>query len=180
MRIISGTARGTKLETLEGNETRPTIDRVKEGIFSSIQFIIHGANILDLNAGSGQLGAEALSRGATKAVFVDQKQKAVEIIIKNLKQASLFQKSKVLNMGASEYLLATKDTFDIVFLDPPYNQGTIQEILPLLVKKLNNNAVVLCETEKNCDLPQMVDTLVLKKVYKYGSVQVTKYINVLD
>ena len=125
MRVISGTARGTKLESLEGLSTRPTIDRVKEGIFSSIQFVVPGAKVLDLFAGSGQMGIECLSRDAVKGVFVDSNKDAVNIVIKNIKACGLFDKARVVNMTAEDYLRTCKEEFDIIFLDPPYNMGIL-------------------------------------------------------
>ncbi|MEG2769677.1 MAG: 16S rRNA (guanine(966)-N(2))-methyltransferase RsmD [Oscillospiraceae bacterium] len=176
MRVISGSARGTKLETLEGDDTRPTIDRVKEGICSAVQFILPQASILDLFAGSGQMGIEALSRGAKNAVFVDDNRAAVDIIIENLKKVKLFPQSKVLNMSAEQYLTASSDKFDIVFMDPPYNNNTVNKILPNLFTRLNENAVVFCETELTAELPQSLGNLEKQKTYKYGKVLVTKYI----
>ena len=128
MRVISGTARNKPLLSVEGMDTRPTIDRVKEGVFSSIQFIIPGAKVLDLFSGTGQMGIECLSRGASFGVFVDMAPKAVDVTTKNLKNCGLFDKARVVNMVSQDFLRTTKDNFDIVFLDPPYNMGILDEI----------------------------------------------------
>lgn len=175
MRIISGDARGIKLQTLEGDETRPTIERVKEAMFSSIQFITPGAMVLDLFAGSGQLGIEALSRGAKSCVFIDQSRDAVAIIQSNLKAASLYEKARVASAEAVSYLKACKEKFDIAFIDAPYNKDILPQILPLLAPLMSENGVVLCESEKTAKLPQQAGTLALKKQYKYGIVLVTRY-----
>lgn len=178
MRVIAGSAKGMPLKTLEGLDTRPTIDRVKEGMFSSIQFLLPGAKVLDLFAGSGQLGIEALSRGAEKAVFTDQNPAAAKIVIQNLKSTGLFKKSRVVNMEAQQFIAGSTDIFNIVFMDPPYNNGIVQKMLEILPPLLSNGAIVLCETELGCDLPQTAGTLEKKKSYKYGKVLVTKYINI--
>ena len=175
MRVISGDARGTKLEALEGMETRPTIDRVKEGIFSSIQFIIPGAKVLDLFAGTGQMGIEALSRGASFGVFVDSAREASNVVTNNLKACGMFGKSRVANMTAQDFLRTTKDKFDIVFLDPPYNMGILDEILPKVCEILNESGIIVAESEIGYALKDMPQSLELVKQYKYGKVLVSKY-----
>lgn len=176
MRVIAGSARGTKLETLPGEEiTRPTIERVKEGMFSSIQFQVPGAVVLDLFAGSGQLGIEALSRGAARCIFCDENRQAAEIVQRNCRAAGVFANSKVVSMQAMALLSGTKEKFDLVFLDPPYRHGMLQAILPAVAKVTQQGGIVLCESELDADLPQEVAGLELKKQYKYGTVRVTKY-----
>ncbi len=151
MRVITGTARGTKLEALEGEATRPTSDKVKEALFSMIQFDIEGRAVLDLFGGSGQLALEALSRGAARATIIDQSRDAVEIIIANAKKTHLFDKCRV---SASDYAsfirgAAGRETYDIVFLDPPYEGG----FLPAALEKLHNaglfavGAHIVCECD---------------------------------
>ena len=176
MRVISGTARGTKLESLEGLSTRPTIDRVKEGIFSSIQFAVPGAKVLDLFAGSGQMGIECLSRGAAQGVFVDSNRDAVNIVIKNIKTCSLFDKSRVVNMSAQDFLRTTKDEFDIVFLDPPYNMGILDEIMEKVYQITAPGGIIMAESELGWKLKKEIPGLETKKQYKYGKVLVTKFI----
>ena len=175
MRVISGSARGTKLESLEGLSTRPTIDRVKEGIFSSIQFVVPGARILDLFAGSGQMGIECLSRGATKGVFVDSNRDAVNVVIKNIKACNLFDKARVVNMTAQDYLGSCKDEFDIIFLDPPYNMGILDEILEKVYQITAPGGIIIAESELGWKPATEIDGLEMVKQYKYGKVFVTKF-----
>ena len=151
MRIITGTARGTKLVTLEGEATRPTIDKVKEALFSMIQFDIEGRNVLDLFAGSGQLGLEALSRGAAKATFIDESRQAVDVVIDNAKKTHLFDKCRISASGAIPFLksAAGKESYDIVFLDPPYGSDLLAQALKQLSdgKVLAPGAIIVCECD---------------------------------
>ena len=121
MRVIAGEARGRSLEALPGTDvTRPTVSQVKEAMFSIVQFDLPGARVLDLYAGSGQLGIEALSRGAARCVFLDENREAVNIIMRNCKACGVFDRSRV-NIGeAARYLSACREQFDIVLLDPPF------------------------------------------------------------
>jgi len=176
MRVISGTARGTKLESLDGLSTRPTIDRVKEGIFSAIQFVIPGAKVLDLFAGSGQMGIECLSRGAQKGVFVDSNRDAANIVIRNIKACSLFDKATVVNMAAQDYLRTAKDSFDLVFLDPPYNMGILDEIMEKVYQITEPDGIIMAESELGWSLKKEIPGLREVKKYKYGKVLVTKFI----
>ena len=127
MRIITGSARGTKLATLEGDATRPTTDRVKEALFSMIQFDIEGRNVLDLFGGCGQLALEALSRGAAKATIIDQSRDATNIIIENAKKTHLFDRCRISTADYTSFIrgAAKKEKYDIIFLDPPYNTGLL-------------------------------------------------------
>ena len=121
MRVIAGSARGVKLATLPGGDvTRPTQDRVKEGMFSAVQFLLEGARVLDLFAGSGQLGIEALSRGAARCVFIDENRAACAVVRQNLKAAGLYEKASVAESSAERYLAACRESFDLILLDPPY------------------------------------------------------------
>lgn len=149
MRIITGSARGTKLTTLEGDATRPTTDKVKEALFSMIQFDIEGRAVLDLFAGSGQLGLEALSRGAVRGTFIDESRAAVDVIIDNAKKTHLFDRCRVSVSGAVPFLksAAGRETYDIVFLDPPYASGLLKESLALLPSILAPGASVVCECD---------------------------------
>ncbi|MBR4960038.1 MAG: 16S rRNA (guanine(966)-N(2))-methyltransferase RsmD [Clostridia bacterium] len=151
MRIITGTARGTKLATLEGEATRPTIDKVKEALFSMIQFDIEGRNVLDLFAGSGQLGLEALSRGAAKATFIDESRQAVDVVIDNAKKTHLFEKCRISASGAIPFLksAAGKEKYDIVFLDPPYGTDLLAQALKQLSdgRVLAPGAIIVCECD---------------------------------
>ncbi len=176
MRVITGTARGRKLITLEGNDVRPTTDKVKESIFSMIQFQIPGATVLDLFAGSGQLGIEALSRGALKAYFVDKSKASINTIVQNIELTEFNDKSKVVYMDSVDFLRSTSEKFDIVFLDPPYEKGILEEILPQIEKCVKNGAKVICEHEQRLELPEKVGTLHLKKKYKYGKIEISQFI----
>ena len=150
MRIITGRARGTKLVTLEGNNTRPTSERVKEAVFSMIQFDIEGRNVLDLFAGSGQMGLEALSRGALKATFVDNSRAAVAVIGQNVAKTRFEKESTVVLSDAESYLKRIKgrEKFDLVFIDPPYAAGVQAEMLELLLELelLKPTSTVVCES----------------------------------
>ena len=172
MRVITGTARGMKLRTLEGLDVRPTTDQVKESIFSIIQFEIEGAKVLDLFAGSGQLGIEALSRGAGSATFVDSSKKAIDVVRENLEHTKLSH-AIIKNEDSLGFLKLTKDVFDIAFLDPPYGKGLIDKALPLLVPHMSSGAVIICETSKEETLPDSVENFVKAKEHVYGKIKLS-------
>ena len=152
MRIITGKARGTKLNTLEGLNTRPTSERTKEAVFSMIQFDIPDSNVLDLFAGSGQMGLEALSRGAKKATFVDNSKSAINVINQNVKKTHFENESLVIASEFDPYLtrVAGREKYDLVFLDPPYASDFLKNALKCLIKYnlLSKNATVVCESGK--------------------------------
>lgn len=175
MRVITGTARGRKLETLEGEAVRPTTDRVKEALFSIIQFQLEGRRVLDLFAGSGQLGIEALSRGAAEAVFIDSSRAAVETVKRNLIHVKLADKAQVLLTDAYTFLANSQKPFDIALLDPPYGKGLLQEILPRLARWMNPGGVILCESPLAEELPQTAGEFSIAKEYKYGKIKLTSY-----
>ena len=129
MRVITGSAGGRRLLELEGLETRPTTDRVKEGLFSALQFDIEGRRVLDLFAGTGQMGIECLSRGAAAAVFVERRKDAFELVKKNLALTNLQDRATVINGDARDFVVRTGERFDLVFLDPPYASGLLEELL---------------------------------------------------
>lgn len=150
MRIISGTARGTNLETLEGNNTRPTLDRVKEALFNIIQCKVPEAKALDLFSGSGALGIEALSRGAAFCVMCDKEYEAIEIINKNLKKTHLEQKAKIIKNDYKKALNLLKgQKFDLIFIDPPYAKDlavdSIKNIIELNL--LADDGIIILETD---------------------------------
>ena len=136
MRIITGKARGVRLATLEGQNTRPTSERAKEAIFSMLQFEISGASVLDLFAGSGQMGLEALSRGAERAVFIDASREAMEIVKKNARSTGFFDKSHFLVSDFRNYIrkASGREHFDLVFIDPPYELKCCAEAAGLLAR----------------------------------------------
>ncbi len=168
MRIITGKARGTNLFTLEGETTRPTSDRVKEAVFSMLQFEIEGRTVLDLFGGSGQLALEALSRGAASAVISDSAKAAVEIIKKNAEKTRLSSDCTILQADWKDALRRMSGKkFDIVFLDPPYKLGMIPEVLTVLYPYLKPTSVVVCESGN--DISDRIDERYdIKKRSKYG------------
>lgn len=144
MRVVAGTARSILLETPAGNDTRPTTDRIKETLFNMLQPYVPGAAVLDLFAGSGGLGIEALSRGADYACFVDMSREAVRCITGNVKRARLEDKADVLLMDYRNALLKLKTMgkgFDLIFLDPPYGKGLEYQALELL----NETGLAVCD-----------------------------------
>lgn len=175
MRVITGTARGRKLTTLEGMDVRPTSDLVKEAMFSAIHFEVEGARVADLFCGSGQLGVEALSRGAAYCTFVDQSRAAQDITRQNLQDTGLAKNSKVAAMDVLSFLKSTKGPFDIALLDPPYGQGLPEQVLPLLVEKMSDGGAILCETDRHDPMPEQVGDFVMKKTYRYGRIKLTLY-----
>ncbi len=175
MRVITGKARGAKLISPEGQETRPTTDRVKEAMFSIIQFELEGARVLDLYAGSGQLGIEALSRGAQSCVFIDSSRANVELIKTNLSKTGLSQQARVAAMDATSFLKNTHDVFDIILLDPPYSMEGIADVLDLCAFHISDVGVLLCETGKRVDLPDSAGKLTIKKEYRYGITRLQVY-----
>ena len=175
MRVITGTARGCRLTTLPGEDTRPTTDKVKEGLFSAIQFDIEGRRVLDLFAGSGQLGIEALSRGATGCVFVDRNPEAVAVIKQNLLKTGLSSQSQVVATDALSYLERPKDAFDLVFLDPPYSAGLLPTTLEKAANHVNDGGILICESDEDTVLPDKVDRFTLDHVRRYGRVHIWIY-----
>lgn len=173
MRIITGTARGTKLETLDGTATRPTTERVKEAVFSMIQFEIEGRRVLDLFGGSGQLALEALSRGAAGACICDSSAEAVRIIKENAKKTHLFEKCVILNTDAERMIKNSKDRFDIVFLDPPYASGLAQKALELLAERnmIADAGLVICET--SAELEKIPEGFSVRRTARYSRTYIT-------
>ena len=151
MRIITGSARGIALETPPGEATRPTSDRVKEALFSMIQFDIEGRRVLDLFAGSGQLGLEALSRGAALAVFIDSSREAIDAVMKNAAKTKLKDRSRAAAYDFKSYLgrAGFNEKFDIIFLDPPYNTDCMTGALELIASAgaLAAGGSIVCETD---------------------------------
>jgi len=176
VRVISGTARGRKLKEPYGNDIRPTTDMVKESIFNIIQFDIEGRRVLDLFAGTGQLGIEALSRGAKSAVFVDSKQDAVKLVLSNLEHCGLIERAQVLSRDALRYLDGD-EKFDLIFIDPPYATGIAEDALAKIAKvdKLNTNGIIICEMTADSIVPEVPPPYFLQKTYKYGRVKIVRY-----
>lgn len=176
MRVITGEARGKKLITLSGDEvTRPTTDMVKEAMFSIIQFDVAGANVLDLFAGSGQLGIEAISRGAESCVFIDSNAEAIKIIKSNVSSCGFTDRANILSSDAERYLRTAKGGFNIALLDPPYRQEILEKILPMLESKMSSGATVVCEHEKELQLSETYGKLKKYRSYRYGKIALTVF-----
>lgn len=173
MRVVSGSARGITLEAPKGMTTRPTSDKAKEGVFSAIQYELEGAKVLDVFAGSGGMGIEALSRGAASCVFVDCDVAALRCIKANLAKTKLTGRS--VRADAIAFLSACKDRFDVIFSDPPYNRGWTEKLLPLAAKLLEEGGIMLCETDSSEPRPEPVEGLAVRKVYTYGRAVVTLF-----
>lgn len=175
MRVITGTARGRKLLTPEGLDTRPTTDKVKEAICASLHFDFPDACVLDLFAGSGQMAIEALSRGAAHAVLTDSDKRAIACIRQNVKQCGFSEQAEVLQSDALSYLQRSSLRFDIAFLDPPYRKGILQQVLPVLAEKMQKTGIIVCEHEPECILPQTILDFHLQKQKKYGKIIISMY-----
>lgn len=175
MRVITGSARGRKLVSPDGYEVRPTLDKVKEGLFSAIQFEIEGRSCLDLFAGSGQLGIEALSRGAADCVFVDNSKKSLQAINANIAACGFAQQSKVVSGDALSYMRSCMQTFGIVFLDPPYGQKMIDRVLPYVADHMTDGGIIVCECDLDEVLPQTVGAFEIDRERRYSHTRVTIY-----
>ena len=180
MRVIAGTARRLQLKTLDGMDTRPTTDRIKETLFNMISAELYDSNFLDLFSGSGGIGIEALSRGAEYAVFVDENRAAQQVMKENLQTTGMFQKSKVVSMEAKAFLAGTKERFQIAFLDPPYSKGILQEVLPLVPGVMQPQGLIICEHLKEETLPEQVGSYHLHKIYAYGRIRLSVYREAAD
>ncbi len=174
MRVITGSQRGRKLLTLEGNDVRPTTDKVKESIFNIIQFDVPDAKIIDLFAGSGQLGIEALSRGAKSCVFVDSSAKSIAVVEENLKITSFREKAKTVRSDSLSYLDRVIEKYDIALLDPPYKAGLMEDAIERVAPHIEENGVIVCETGSEEVLPENLDGFTSKR-YKYGKIALTVY-----
>ena len=177
MRVITGKARGVQLKTPDGMQTRPTIDRVKEALFSIINFDIPGAKVLDLFGGTGQLGIEALSRGAVSAVFVDAREDACKLIRENLKRTKLESNAKVIRSDYLDYLNRCREQYNIIFLDPPYAEVFLENSLKRIteIDILQSDGIIVAERPLGKDLPWEFEGYTRSKDYKYGKVLLTIY-----
>ena len=177
MRVITGTARGVQLKTPEGLTTRPTSDRVKEAMFSIIHFDIPGADVLDLFGGTGQLGIEALSRGAKNAVFVDAGEPACRLIRENLKRARMEGQGRVVRSDYLEYLSRSREQFDIILLDPPYAEVFLENALKRIteIDILRSGGIIVAERPLGKELPWEFEGYQRSKDYKYGKTLLTIY-----
>jgi len=176
MRVITGTARGVRLQTLPGEDTvRPTSQRVKEAMFSAIQFELEGRNILDAFAGSGQLGIEALSRGAAHCLFLEQDSRAQKIVQENIAHARFSGQAKLMPVDAVQYIRRTNEQFGVIFLDPPFGGGLLQEALPLAAERLTPGGLIVCEAPMDEALPEVMSDVALRKSYRHGRTKVYVY-----
>ena len=180
MRIITGKARGIKLNTLEGENTRPTSERAKEAVFSMIQFDIEGREVLDLFAGSGQMGLEAVSRGAANATFIDKSKDAARVISQNMEKTKLSASCRLFNSDVQDFIRVTKGRkkYDVVFIDPPYALRAVAPTLKSLLdgEMLKSTSIIVCESEES-DIFENDTALaekfeILKKA-KYGMAHIT-------
>ena len=176
MRVITGSARGRRLKELEGLETRPTTGKVKEALFSAIQFDIEGRRVLDLFAGTGQLGIEALSRGAECAVFVERRRDALQVIRENLEACGMTDKARVVNGDAMSYL-KSGEKFDLIFLDPPYASGLLEQALEEIVRFdiCRRHGIIVAESAADKTLPPLAGPYALHREYRYGKIKLTVY-----
>ena len=177
MRVITGTARGTQLKAPKGTDTRPTLDQVKEGIFSAIQFEVEGRRVLDLFAGSGQMGIEALSRGAKSAVFVDAGKEACCVVRQNLEKTRRLERAQILQQDSLAYLSSCKERFDLIFLDPPYAKDLLENALKRIseIDILSDSGIIICERSADKALLSEYPGFSCWREYRYGSAAVTIY-----
>ena len=174
MRVISGTAGGINLKTPENYDIRPSTDMVKQALFNIIQFDIEGRRVLDLFAGTGQLGIECLSRGAREVVFCDKSREAIKIIKSNLRATGL--EGTVIQRDSIEFLKSC-GRFDIILIDPPYDSDLYGKALEIInsVDILSDGGIIVCETEASKSLPEMQPPYKKGRVYKYGKVRLNFY-----
>ena len=177
MRVIAGTRKGTQLKTPDGMATRPTADRVKEALFSVLQFDLPGARILDLFGGTGQLGIEALSRGASSAVFVDLREDACRVIRENLRRTSFSGEGKIIKSDYLSYLKGTKEKFDIILLDPPYAEVFLENSLKMIteIDILQSGGIIATERPSDKVLELEFPGYLRSKDYRYGKTLITLY-----
>ena len=176
MRIISGKSRGLNLNTLKGDNTRPTLDRVKESVFNILGNTLDDVVVLDLFAGSGALGLEALSRGAKFCFFVDSSKDAVDIINKNVAKCRVEDKSEILNDNFEIALEKFKDNFfDLVFLDPPYGKNLGVQAISKLKRVVKDNAIIVLEKDLVDIVPDNIDCFEKYDSRKYGRVEISFY-----
>lgn len=177
MRVITGTARGVTLKTPEGMQTRPTTDRVKEAMFSILHFDLPGAAVLDLFGGTGQLGIEALSRGAKSAVFVDQRREACALIRENLRRTRLEGNARVVCADYMQYLKKCGDKYNIILLDPPYAEIFLENALKCIteIDILQSGGIIVTERPLGKELPFVFPGFIRSKDHKYGKTLITLY-----
>ena len=175
MQVITGAARGVPMATLPGEDVRPTSQRVKEAMFSAIQFEIADRRVLDAFAGSGQLGIEALSRGAESCLFLDLDSKALDMVRQNLERSKLIDKAKLMQLDAVQYMRRMADQYDLILLDPPYGTQVLQTAIPVAAEKLSDDGILVCEAPSQESLPEQCGDVLLHKTYKHGKTKLCVY-----
>ncbi len=177
LRVISGKAKGKTLKTPDGYTTRPTADRVKEAVFSMLHFQLPGSRILDLFGGTGQLGIEALSREAASAVFVDASDAACRLIRENLKRTNFTDSAKVVHSDYLAFLKNCRETFNIIFLDPPYDEVFLENALKMIteIDILQSGGIIVTEHPSEKPLTAVFEGFERSKDYKYGKTLITLY-----
>lgn len=175
MKVITGALRGRTIQTLEGDATRPTTQRVKEALFSAIQFDIEGRRVLDAFAGSGQLGIEAISRGAASCVFVDRAREAADVVRRNVQTLGVAAVSSVLCQDTMTYLSTTRERFDLVFLDPPYAAELLIPALEAAAAVTDPGGIIVCESAEKAVLPETAGAFSLYRSYRYSHVKLWIY-----
>jgi len=177
MRVITGTARGRRLKDLPGMDTRPTTDKVKESIFNIVQFDIEGRSVLDLFAGTGQLGIEALSRGAEKCVFVDSSRQAAQVVRDNVASTGFEKVSRVVQGDSMAFLTSCREKFGLAFLDPPYAADLLEKALNKMaeIDIMAENGIIVCESAADKVLPQLPAPYEMGREYRYGKIKLTVY-----
>ena len=177
MRVIAGNAKGISLKTPEGMKTRPTADRVKEAMFSIIQFDLPGAAVLDLFGGTGQLGIEAMSRGAARATFVDEAESACRLIKENVRRAHMEGQSTVIRGDYLSYLSRCREKFRIILLDPPYAEVFLETALKKIseIDILQSGGIIIAERPLGKELNLQMEGYTRSRDYKYGKILLTVY-----
>lgn len=175
MRIIAGYAKGRRLQSPRGTETRPMMDRVREALFSSLGTRVPGSRVLDLYAGSGSLGLEALSRGADSAVFIEQGRPALEALKANVLSVGLG--GSVMTMDVQRFLEGSNDEFDLVFVDPPYalELASVEEILELVVDRIPVGGTVVLHRPDGEDAAKAPMGLIKVDERRYGRTRLWRY-----
>ena len=177
MRVITGIARGRRVKGLPGLGTRPTTHKVQESAFNIVQFDIEGRRVLDLFGGTGQMGIEALSRGAASCTFVDVRREAAAVIRENLAHTRLAEQGRVVQGDYLAFLTGCREKFDLVFLDPPYGTGMLEKALETIAKIdiVTENGIIVCESAAESVLPELAAPYARGRDYRYGKIKITLY-----
>jgi 16S rRNA (guanine(966)-N(2))-methyltransferase RsmD len=176
MRVIAGTARGRRLKELQGRDTRPTTDKVKESIFNIIQFELEGRRVLDLFGGTGQLGIEALSRGSAHCTFVEMRRDAVNLMRDNLKELNFTDRAKIVQGDALAFLSSCREKFDVILLDPPYHGDLMDQAMEAIIRFdiLSEHGIMVCETSADRQLtPPPAEKFEEGRSYRYGQIKLS-------